>query len=90
MFRTTSLTAVCLILASANSGIAQKPIKNKIARAAQKTYEKAVAKVKAEYAAQLEIAIKQAGGTGDIEEAKLLVAEKKRIDGSDPLMVFRR
>ena len=90
MFRTTSLTAVCLILASANSGIAQKPFKNKIARAAKKTYEEAVAKAKAEYAAQLEIAIKQSGGAGDIEEAKLLVAEKKRIDGSDPLMVLRR
>ena len=71
MFRTTSLTAVCLILASANSGIAQKPIKK-------------------EYAAQLEIAIKQSGGAGDIEEAKLLVAEKKRMDGSDPLTALRR
>lgn len=90
MFRTISLTVVCLILSSTNLAVAQKPFKNKTARAAQKTYEEAVAKAKAEYVAKLEIAVKEAGGAGDIEDAKILVAEKKRMDGSDPLTLLRR
>ena len=90
MIRAISITAVCLILTSANSGLAQKPFKNKTARTAKKSYEQAIAQAKKEYVAKLEIAIKEAGGAGDFEEAKLLVAEKKRIDGTDPLTAFRR
>lgn len=90
MFRTISLTAVCLILAPLNSAIAQKPFKNKTALAAQKTYEEAIAKAKKEYAAKLEIAVKEAGGAGDLDEATQLAAEKKRIEGHDPLAALRR
>ena len=89
MFRTISLTVVCLILSSTNSAVAQKPFKNKTARTAKKAYEQAIAEAKKEYVAKLKIAIKDAGGAGDLEEAKLLVAEKKRIDEGDPLVVLR-
>ena len=90
MFRTTSFTTVCLILAFANSADAQKPFKNKIGLAAKKSYDEAIAKAKKEYAAKLDIAIKDAGGAGDLEEANQLVAEKKRIEGNDPPTVLRR
>ncbi|MCH7990622.1 MAG: hypothetical protein IID46_15890 [Planctomycetes bacterium] len=90
MFRTTSLTAVCLILASANSAVAQKPFKNKTARAAQKVYEAAIVKAKKEYVAKLEIAIKEAGGAGDVDEFNKIATEKKRVDGSDPVEKARK
>ena len=101
MTRTISLTAVCLILASANSAIAQKPFKNKTALAAKKAFEnerkkiedaghKAIAKAKKEYAAKLEIAIKEAGGAGKLDEANLLATEKKRIDGSNTIEKTRK
>ena len=83
MFRTTSLTAVCLILTFSNSAVAQKPFKNKTALAAQKTYEEAIAKAKKEYVAQLDIAIKDAGGVGDIDEANRIVAEKKGVQSDE-------
>ena len=93
MFRTISFTVVCLILSSTNSAVAQKkPFKNKTARAAQKTYEEAIAKAKKEYVAKLEIAVKEAGGAGDLEEANRLAAEKKNVETgeNDPLTSFRR
>ena len=90
MFRMISLTAVCLILASVNSVHAQKPFKNKIALAAKKSYDEAIAKAKKEYAAKLDIAIKDAGGAGDVDEANKLLAEKKRVDGTDPIAALRR
>ena len=90
MFRTISLTAVCLILTSANSAVAQKPFKNKIALAAKKSYEEAIAQAKKEYVAKLEIAIKEAGGAGDLEEANQLAAEKERIDNSDSIEKARK
>ncbi|MCH7987877.1 MAG: hypothetical protein IID46_01865, partial [Planctomycetes bacterium] len=68
MIRAILLTAVCLILTSANSAVAQKPFKNKIALAAKKSYEEAIAQAKKEYVAKLEIAIKDAGGAGAVDE----------------------
>lgn len=96
MFRTISLAAVCLILVTANSAVAQKkPFKNKTARAAKKSYEEAIAKAKKEYLAKLEIAIKEAGGAGDIDEANRIVAEKKEVASGtgaqrDPLEKLRK
>ncbi len=100
MFRTIPLISVFLVLATANSAVAQKkPFKNKIARAAQKTYEETIAKAKEtiakakkEYIAKLEIAVKEAGGKGDLEQANRIASEKKNIETgeSDPLAAFRR
>ena len=90
MSRTLSLATCCLILTFANSAVAQKPFKNKIAVAAKKSYEQAIAEAKKEYVAKLKIAIKDAGGAGKLEEAKQIEAEMKRIDGTDPLTAFRR
>ena len=90
MFRTIAFTAVCLMLVSANSAVAQKPFKNKTARDAKKAREAAIAKANVDYLAQLDIAIKEAGGAGDGDEVVRLVAEKKRIAGSDPLTALRR
>ncbi len=94
MFRTISLVSVCLILASTSSAVAQKPFKNKTALTAKTSFEKerkrieaaaanAIAKAKKEYVAKLEVAIKEAGGAGDIDEANRLVAEKKTVESDE-------
>ncbi|MCH8829601.1 MAG: hypothetical protein IID45_08495 [Planctomycetes bacterium] len=97
MFLTISLSVVCVILASVNMAVAEKPFKNKTARAAHKVYEAAIAKAKVEYVAKLEIAIKEAGGAGDLEEANRIAVEKKSIESgqsgksnADPVEALRR
>jgi len=90
MLRAISLVVVGLSLAHADLAQAEEPFSNQIALDAQKRYEEAIENAKKEYAAQLEIAIKDAGGAGDLEEASRLDAEKKRIEGTDPLTQFRR
>lgn len=82
MFRTISLTAACLILLPANCAVAEKPFKNKTARAAQKIYEAEIAKAKKKYVAKLEVAIKEAGGAGDLDEANRIATEKKSLDSN--------
>ncbi len=72
--------AVCFVLVTARSAIAQeKPFTNKTAVAAKKSYQEATAKAQKEYIAKLDIAIKEAGGAGDIDEANRIVAEKNEI-----------
>ncbi len=77
---TLAVFVVSFVLVTAHSAIAQeKPFKNRTAQAAKKAYEAAIAKAQKEYIKELEIAIKEAGGAGDIDDANRIVAEKNEI-----------
>ena len=92
MFRNLSLAVVCLTLIPASVTFAQKkPFKNKIAIGAKKDFNEAIAKAKKEYSEKLDLAIKEAGGAGDLEEANRLVAEKKEFGSAvSPLEKARK
>lgn len=82
---------VCLNLAIVDAACGdEKPITNEIALTAKKQYEEAIENAKKAYVEQLEVAIKDAGGAGNLEEASRIEAEKKRIEGNDPVTIFRR
>lgn len=86
------LTIICLIPASVDTFAQDRPFTSKTARDAQRAYEKAIAKAKEDYVAQLEIAIREAGGAGDLADANRIAAEKDNIGTttSDSLESLRR
>lgn len=92
MVRAIPTAVICLVLISANVVGQDKSFKNKTARAAQKAYDAAIARAKREYVAKLDVAIKEAGGAGDLDEANLIAEEKKNIGiaTSDPFESLRR
>lgn len=92
MYRSFLLVALCLFWNSANESWTAEPFANKTAREAQQVYEAEVAKAKADYAAKLEIAIKEAGGAGNLEEANRIAALKKEIESGedDPVEKSRK
>lgn len=83
MFHRMFVFVLLLNLVFWNATGAGEPFKNETATTAQKNYESAIEKAKKEYLAQLEIAIKEAGAAGDLEEANRIATERDEIRGSD-------
>lgn len=92
MFLRISVFILLSIFTSWDATRADEPFNNETAKSAQKTYEQAVEKAKKEYLEQLEIAIKEAGGAGDLAEANRIAAERDAIRDSedDPIDRLRK
>ncbi len=64
---------------SLRSDVDEGPFKNATARKAQAAYNSAIAKVKADYVKELDKAVKESGGVGNLDEAIRIAAERKRV-----------
>ena len=92
MYRSICLCAALACLFAVDAASADEPFKNETARAAQTAYDAAIEKAKNEYAAQLELAVKEAGASGDLEEANRIDAARKKLvgDDADPVEKLRK
>ncbi|MCH7727255.1 MAG: hypothetical protein IH991_12360 [Planctomycetes bacterium] len=73
------LSSLCLLVALTNNAIGDGPFKNATARKAQTAYKSAIAKAKADYSRELDKAIKESGGVGNLE-ANRIATERKRVE----------
>lgn len=96
MCRKVFLVVICLRFVCVDDSIAQEPFNSETAVEAQRVYEAALAKAKADYVAQLDVAIKEAGAAGDLEEANRISVARKEVNSSgvskedDPVAKVRK
>ena len=97
------LCSFCMLTFLVSSACGDKPFKSATARKAKTVYDTAASKAKVVYQAalkkaaavyvkQLDKAIKEAGGSGDLDEANRISAEKRTVKGGSsksPLDQFR-
>ena len=90
------ITFLILIVASNPVSGAEPDFQSERARTALQAYEAAVDEAREAYIAELELAIMEAGGQGDLDEANLLSEAKESLElestqgESDPVRLFAR